>query len=173
MEEVWKDIEGYEGRYQVSNTGKVRSLIKRSKLDSPWHLLKPTNARGYEYVGLWRKQDGSTNFLVHRLVAKAFVPNPNGFKEVNHKDENKQNNCADNLEWCTREYNMSYKNARVRQGISCSTPVEQYTIDGIYIATYVSIPIAAKINDIDESSIHKCCNGKRKYVGGYHWKLKQ
>lgn len=173
MEEIWKDIEGYEGLYQVSNTGKVRSLIQKSELQAPWHLLKPCLTRGYASVGLWRKQNGAKTFLVHRLVAKAFVPNPNGYKEVNHKDEDKLNNCSDNLEWCTREYNMSYRNARVRQGISCSTPVQQFTVDGIYIATYVSIPIAAKINNLDESSIHKCCNMKRKYVGGYSWKYKE
>lgn len=173
MVEIWKDIDGYEGRYQVSNTGKVRSLIKRSELQADWHLLKPAHARGYESVGLCKNQGKKTTFLVHRLVAYAFVPNPNNYKEVNHKDENKLNNYADNLEWCTREYNMSYRNARVRQGISCSTPVDQFTMDNIYIATYVSIPIAAKINDIDESSIHKCCCGKRMYVGGYRWKFKK
>ncbi len=171
MEEIWKDIEGYEGLYQVSNTGKVRSFIRKTELQAPWHLIKPHVARGYAFIALYTKEvKRSKNFLLHRIVAKAFIPNPNNYPEINHKDENKLNNAVDNLEWCTRSYNMCYGTARFRQGISSSTPVEQLTVENISIARYCSIPIAAKINRIDESSIHKCCNNLRESVGGYRWR---
>lgn len=171
MEEIWKDIAGYEGLYQVSNTGKVRSFIRKSELQSPWHLIKPHITRGYAFIALYtNKVKRSKNFLLHRLVAQAFIPNPNNYPEINHKDENKLNNAVDNLEWCTRSYNMCYGTARFRQGISASAQVEQLTIENIPIAHYCSVPIAAKINGIDASSIHKCCNNKRESAGGYKWR---
>jgi len=166
MKELWKDIPGYEGRYKVSNTGKVKSFLKNKENGS---VLVPEFARGYPSVGLCDGKRKKT-VSIHRLVALAFVPNPHNYNEVNHKDENKQNNNADNLEWCSRAYNMSYKTARFRQGISASKKVEQLTLDDIPIALYYSVPVAAKINNIDGSSILKCCNGRRKYVGGYKWR---
>lgn len=172
MEELWKDIEGYEGVYQVSNTGKIRSSVRRSNIQTPWRLLSPHIARGYAFITLY-KQNQRKNLLLHRLVAKAFVDNPNGFAEVNHIDENKLNNNATNLEWCTREYNMAYGTARLRQGISCGQSVDQCTLEGIKIATYCSAEIAGRINGLDPSSIHKCCKHKRKYAGGYQWRYSE
>lgn len=170
MHEIWKDIPGYEGRYQVSNSGKVKSFLRSSTYpNSNGHILKPHIAKGYAYVGL-RREGKSKNYLVHRLVADSFVPNPNHLNEINHKDENKGNNCADNLEWCTRSYNMAYKTARVRQGITYGKPVVQLTLDAIPIAIYCSAEYAASINNIDPSSIHKCCKHNRLTSGGYHWK---
>lgn len=171
MEEVWKDIEGYEGLYQVSNTGLVRSFIRKSELQAPWHLIKPHIARGYVFINLYQRgEKRAKNYLLHRLVAKAFVQNPNNYAEVNHKDEDKMNNRSDNLEWCTRSYNMAYGTARLRQGLACGIPVEQLTSDGFRIASYCSAEYAAKINRIDSSSIHKCCKGKRESAGGYIWR---
>lgn len=172
MEEIWKDIEGYEGLYQVSNTGKVRSFhVCRNKHNASGYLLTVTPVKGYCSVSLSQgsRAKGIKRFMIHRLVAQAFIPNPNGYTEVNHKDEDKTNNNVDNLEWCTRAYNMAYKNARLRQGISCSTPVEQLTLDNIHLATYASIPIAARINNIDSSDIHKCCKNKQEFAYGYKW----
>lgn len=170
MIEEWKAIEGYEGIYEVSNTGKVRRIIDRhGRPIENGHILCPHIARGYATVGLSNGTGHAKNSLVHRLVAYAFVQNQNGYKEVNHKDENKLNNNADNLEWCTREYNMSYGTARIRQGVSYGKPVVQLTIEGVPIARYCSSEIAGSINNIDPSSIHKCCKGKRKYAGGYAW----
>lgn len=106
MDEVWKDIEGYEGLYQVSNTGWVRSLnyrrSGRSKL-----LKQGTTKKGYKVVELHKNGKGKHS-RVHRLVAMTFIPNPNNYKEVNHKDENPANNNVNNLEWCTSEYNNNY-----------------------------------------------------------------
>ena len=106
METVWKDIPGYEGHYQVSNTGEVRS-IKRHPT-----ILKADHQRnGYKRVYLWR-DNGKKNCLVHRLVAEAFIPNPSQLTDVNHLDENKDNNAVTNLEWCTHLYNMNYGSAK-------------------------------------------------------------
>ena len=170
MKTIWKDVIGYSGIYQVSNTGLVKRLLKRGRNGEKEHLIKPHITKGYVYVTLVnRPYQKDKQYLLHRLVAETFIPNPNNYPEVNHKDENKQNNNVNNLEWCTHSYNMAYKNARLRQGISCSNPVEQRTIDGILIATYVSVPIAARINNVDVSCIIKCCNHKQKSASGYIW----
>ena len=113
MEEIWKDIEGYEGDYQVSNLGRVRSL----KSMKPIILKQWTDGKGYKTVVI-RKNGVAKGYSVHRLVARAFVE---GFVEglvVNHKDENPSNNKADNLEWCTYSYNIKYNLAHER---GCST----------------------------------------------------
>lgn len=115
MTEVWKDIEGYEGIYQVSNLGNVRSLDR---------IVQFRDGRKAHFRGIQRKpvrkQDGYLHVMfsngtgteksitIHRLVALAFVPNPDGYSEINHKDEDKENNRADNLEWCNRQYNCQY-----------------------------------------------------------------
>ena len=170
MQEIWKDVVNYGGMYKVSNLGNVMSFNGKTEVPSKTgHLLKQHNFNKYKSVTLSKKGERKT-YLVHRLVASAFVPNPNGYNEINHIDENPSNNNADNLEWCTREYNMAYGTARVRQGITYGKPIEQSTIDNIPIATYCSAEIASKISGIDASSIGKCCNNKRKYAGGYSWK---
>lgn len=105
MIEIWKDILGYEGLYQVSNLGNVRSLNYRRS--GKTKLLKQGTDNGYKRVEL-SKNGKKKKYWVHRLVAIAFISNPNNYKEVNHKDEDKSNNNVNNLEWCTREYNNNY-----------------------------------------------------------------
>lgn len=100
MDEIWLNIMGYEGQYQVSNTGYVRS-IKRNR------ILKPTNINGYLQISL-SNQGKIKKCLIHRLVAEAFLPNPNNLSQVNHKDENTFNNNVNNLEWCNVTYNNNY-----------------------------------------------------------------
>ena len=128
--EIWKDIEGYEGLYQVSNLGRVKSLERIDRLGrlKPGVILRPKVERGgYLLVGL-HKEGKQKMFLVHRLVAHAFIPNPEGLPEINHRDEDKTNNLVDNLEYCDRKYNMNYgtrnermtKN-RVQSGIDNGT----------------------------------------------------
>ena len=118
MEEIYKDIEGYEGLYQVSNLGNVKSLnyhnTKKEK-----KLCKIKNKCGYLYVNLW-KQGKQKNYFVHRLVAQAFIENPNNYSCINHKDENKQNNVVSNIEWCTYKYNCNYGTRNSRAGKSIS-----------------------------------------------------
>lgn len=171
MSEIWKDIQGYDGKYQVSNTGKVRSFAKSYRNGEGLILSPYIHKRGYYSVCLFDSAGKHKNHMIHRLVAVAFVPNPNGYNVVNHKDENKLNNNADNLEWCTSGYNLSYGTARLRQGITYGHPIEQMTVDGIVIAKYSSPETASKLLSIDASSIHKCCNGRRKYAGGYMWRF--
>lgn len=106
MQEIWKDIEGYEGCYQVSNLGRVKSLkFGKEK------ILTPTiNSRGYYHTCL-RKDGRSVTVYIHRIVAKAFLPNPDNLPLINHKDEDKTNNRVDNLEWCSVYYNLHYGSA--------------------------------------------------------------
>ena len=117
MAEIWKDIPGFEGLYQVSNCGRVKATKKwnvncRSFIDDE-RILKPTdNGHGYMIVGL-RKNTKKHNRYVHRLVAQAFVDNPLNRKVVNHKDYDKGNNNADNLEWCTQKENVEYSTQRM------------------------------------------------------------
>ena len=110
MEEIWKDIAGYEGVYQVSNTGLVRSLDRYTeggRFFSGRLMAQSKDKDGYLILGLYSNRKGKT-FKVHRLVAKAFVDNPYNLPEVNHIDEDKTNNHADNLEWCSTAYNLTY-----------------------------------------------------------------
>lgn len=110
--EIWKDIPNYP-KYQISNLGRVRSL----KGEQPLILKTYKYTNGYVNAALW-KNKRTHKMLLHRLVAKAFIPNPNGYNEVNHKDEDKTNNRADNLEWCDHRYNLNY--GSVKEKISCS-----------------------------------------------------
>lgn len=114
MQEIWKDIDGTEGLYQVSNMGGVRSVnCVKTRKDGIKYEVKGKNLKsirlpsGYMYVNIY-VGGRQKRFYVHRLVASAFIQNPDMFDQVNHKDENKQNNCVDNLEWCTSKYNNNY-----------------------------------------------------------------
>lgn len=162
MQEIWKDIEGYESLYQVSNLGRVKSKCLKNE-----RILKTRkHPNGYEIVNLKSK-----TYAVHRLVAKTFIPNPNKYKEVNHKDENKLNNKIDNLEWCSRKYNCNYGALPKKVGKRFSRPV--YLVDAKSelkpIMPFASAMEAERLFGVDHSSIIKCCRGKVKTAGGYEW----
>lgn len=168
MQEIWKDIEGYEGLYQISNFGRVKSFQKSSKYHSPKEMiLKPSLINsGYGVVTLYN-QNKRQKFQVHRLVASAFIPNLQNLPCVNHKDENKLNNCAENLEWCTYSYNNNYGTAKIRASLTRSTPVAQKTLDGFLLATYQSVQIASELLNVDYANISNWC---RAGIGnGYIW----
>lgn len=168
MQEIWKDIPTFNGLYQISNTGKVKSFVKSTKHHNKPHLLKPNlNNSGYETVSLYISTGKKSTFLVHKLVAESFIDNPDHLPCVNHKDENKRNNNVDNLEWCTYAYNNAYGTARIRSIIKKSKNVSQYTMDGYWIATYLSSKIASEITGINETCIRDCCLNKLSYAGGY------
>lgn len=181
MSEIWKDIDGYEGFYQVSNYGEVRSIDRRVKNKNGERVAKGrilaqvTMTSGYKTVNLFKKNRGKI-CLVHRLVAAAFLPNDNALAEVNHKDENKQNNRADNLEWCDRMYNVHYgsgikRNALKRIGKPVGEqPICQYTADGVFMKRYESALKAAEAIGKDNSAICKCANGRSKTSYGFLWK---
>lgn len=157
---IWKDIKGYEGLYQVSNTGKIRNTKTK-------YILKPvTQSNGYMKVCL-TKNRVQKNKTIHRLVAETFIPNTNNLPCINHKDENKTNNNANNLEWCTQEYNTKYSRQLHPVKIKQDKPV-------ICIETriiYTSINQAEKQTGINNRSISKVCKGIRHTAGGYHWKF--
>ena len=155
--EHWKAIAGFEGLYEVSDLGRVKSLkYGKEKILKPW---KDT----YCYLKVSLRKDGHIKHLfVHRLVADAFIQNPNNLETVNHRDEDKTNNVASNLEWMSREDNIIYSQARQVQMFDKSTSE--------LLATFPSLIEAERVTGIYHSSISYCCNGNRKSAGGYVWK---
>lgn len=162
---VWKDVAGYEGLYKVSNTGEILSIGRKGNRGD--HLLVPqSDGRGYRQVILTKNGQGKT-VKVHKLVAIAFVPNPHGYKEVNHIDENKWNCNANNIEWCTRIYNVNYGTRLEKM----STKVSMYSKDGKFIRTFKSIREASRLCGFtNPSNIARAVSGKRKTAYGYKWK---
>ena len=162
IKEIWKDIKGYEGLYQVSNLGRVKSLPKyHTKYEK---ILHPTaNIRdGRMSVLLCKSPKERKRINVHRLVAIAFLENPNNYPEINHKDENPQNNCVSNLEWCTRKYNMNYGTTPQRLNIKNMKPIKCY--DGDSVMRFQSIRSAKKFG-FDGSGIIKAIKTGGKYKG--------
>jgi hypothetical protein len=169
---LWKDVDGYEGLYIVSDEGEVISLprevhTRNGSGEMTAHRkarkLKPylRGNEGLMYEAVALTKDGETvGHSVHRLVAKAFIPNPDNLPEVNHKDKDTTNNCVENLEWCTRQYNIEYsKNKRVGQ-----------YIDGEKVAEYKSIVYASKMTGISRTNITNALTGWSKTAGGYEWR---
>lgn len=183
LEEEWRPVSGYEGFYEVSNRGSVRSLDRivirkdgRSYLKKG-RVLKPTaSGKGPYYMVSLCNDDSESVKSVHRLVATAFIPNPENLPVINHKDENKLNNCADNLEWCTQQYNLNYGSAREKISVGYIHPivaVEQRDIKDNFIAEYKSIGEASRKTGINSSHICECCKKINKSAGGYKWNYKQ
>ncbi|MCR5524688.1 MAG: HNH endonuclease [Lactobacillus sp.] len=162
--EIWKDIQGYEGLYQISDFGRVKSLYKQSM------ILKPQiNNRGYYFVMLY-KNGKYHHALVHRLVATAFIPNKDNLTQVNHKDEDKSNNSVSNLEWCTNLYNNLYRGKAKKTGIKEGKPVVQYTLDGKLIKIWKSAREAEKAG-YQARHISDCCRGVAKTHSKYLWRF--
>lgn len=171
----YRDIEGYEGHYMVDTKGNVFSL-KRKKIMTP---CKSNN--GYMQVHL--SIDGvMKSHKIHRLVAKTFIPNPYNLPQVNHKDEDKTNNCVENLEWCTQSYNMNYNDGQKRRASSRdyeeiskkrsevqSKEVTQYDFDGRIVAIWRNAYVAEE-HGYNRTMINQCCLGNKKSHKGYVWK---
>lgn len=173
--EEYKDIKGFEGLYQVSNHGNVRSVDRTDKNNHFWkgHLMPLCdNGKGYVIVGLW-KDNQQYMKQVHRLVAEAFIPNPENKPCVNHKDENPTNNKVSNLEWCSYEYNNNYGTKPKRISDANSYPTIQKTKEGIIVGEYKSVTEASKQTGIDKGNISKCCKGKYHSAGGFLWEYKK
>lgn len=165
MEEFWKDIEGFEGLYQVSNLGRVRSLRKNIILKSR------ITRKGYEGVILYTNNIPK-GYYIHRLVATAFIPNPDNLPQVNHKDENKTNNCVDNLEWCTPKYNVNYGTGNKKRARSQSKKVLQFKTDGTFIKEWKSTMDVERNLGFAHTNISACCRNIIKTVYKYIWKYK-
>lgn len=182
MEEQWRSIDS-EGRYEVSNFGNVRSYVDfHGRLSSSPHFLKSRKGNnGYLMVILHLEGKRTKGYLVHRLVAETFIPNPNNYRCVNHKDENKTNNNVDNLEWCTDRYNHNYgtKPERLSKALTnnprITKPVYQLDREGNIINEYPSITLAAKAIGCRHTDISRVClnNTYRHTAHGYGWKFKE
>lgn len=161
---MWKDIKNYEGLYKVNEDGEVLG-VKRNKLISP-HLV----GKRKEYLQVNLCKDGKIKaHYLHRLVAEAFIPNPDNLPEVNHRDENKLNNTASNLEWCSSSYNSSYGTRTDRIKAKTAYKVCQYSMNGELIAIYDSTRDAANATGADNSTISKVCRGEKNSHHGYKW----
>lgn len=181
MEQVeeWRDVVGWEGLYQVSNLGRVKSLPRYHNAIHPYiskeKILKPRwcgdVGKRYLAVRLLR-QYAAKNMRVHKLVALHFCENPNNYIEVNHIDENKENNRSSNLEWCSRAYNVNHGTANARRAATMSEVVQQITLDGIVIAEYSSFTEAAKAVGTHGGNISHAVNGDIKSCKGYIWRRK-
>lgn len=180
--EVWKDIRNYENLYQTSNLGRARSLDRWVKGPNgsvrlcKGKILKPkTTKDGYLRVGL-RKNGKKKMFLVHRLVVEAFLPNPNNLPCVNHKDENKQNNSVNNLEWCSYSYNINFgtrneRMAKKNTNGKLSKTVLQYDLEGNFIREWQSTKECGR-NGYNQGAVAACCRGELKKHKDSIWRYK-
>ena len=175
LNEIWKPIKGYEGLYEVSNLGRVKSIrFGKEKIMS-------SKAKGNKYLKIMLcKNKTYKRFYIHRLVAQAFLEIPEELRhlegtrylQVNHKDENPQNNIVTNLEWCDAKYNNNYGTARQRMAEKQSKPVLQYTLDGEFVKEWKSMRECGR-NNFSVKCIKLCCNNIQKYHKGYIWKYKE
>lgn len=196
MEEEWRDIAGYESYYQVSSLGRVRSVERwvqdRFGMKAPYRIhekiLKPKRSQtGYLFVHL--SKDGHAHpQRIHRMVAEAFIPNPDRLPTVNHKNEDKTDNRVENLEWCTQAYNNEYGTRTQRSQLSQKQrrPVTMYTKDGQPMRTFPTLVEAARyiVNEIGDgapsikiadNNIRAVCHHRphRHLVYGYRWEFEE
>lgn len=190
MKEIWKDIKGYENIYQVSNLGRIKTLDKYVNcLYGQKRLIKEKiiktfkNNNGYFITSLYVNSK-SKKFLVHRLVAEAFIPNPDNKPQINHIDGNKENNCVDNLEWVTQSENELHASKfgltkRQKEVVAennkklKSKRVFQYNLNGTFIKEYESVSSAAKQNNFATGAIANCCRKERTKAYGYIWEYRE
>lgn len=179
LNEYWKDVNNYEGLYQVSNLGRIRSLDRVVKQKNRFNnyqnvlykgrVLKPQKQKnGYYIIGL-HKNNKTERKLLHRLVAETFTENPNNYKYINHKDSNIYNNSVNNLEWCTQSYNIKYAYETGRKIPPHQRKVVQKTLNDTVLCEYKSIMEAFRKTGIQATNISKCCRKLREMAGGYKW----
>lgn len=171
MKEQWKDIKGYEGLYQVSNLGRIKSFRAYNSYTKKYYyrekiLKNKIDTNGYPMICLCK--DNKKYIRIHKLVAETFIPNINNYPIINHKDENKQNNNVNNLEWCTYLYNNNYGN----KNIKISKPIIQYDLNKNIIKEYKSIMEASRELKINHSGIIQALKRKNKTGYGFIWEYK-
>ena len=174
--EIWKNIKGYEGLYQISNMGRVKSLERKiphwrggERVQKERILKQVVTHNGYLRVGL--RVDGKQKMLrVHRLVCEAFHENPDNKSDVNHINENKTDNRACNLEWCTRIENCNHGTRNERVAKALSKPIGQYTRDGDLVKVWQSTNEARRQAGFSQGAVSEVANGNRKTAYGFIWK---
>lgn len=188
MQEIWKDIPNFEGRYQISNYGRVKSLERtvstgqggKRKIKESILIPRIDKKRGYKTLSI-RIYPKRYSLSIHRLVAAAFIPNPNNLPNVNHKDNNPTNNRVDNLEWCTQSYNVKYAYncgrakpviPKYNEGEKACTPkkVKQYSLNNEFVKEYSSIKEASIATNTSAKGISLCCRKMQKTANNFHWK---
>ena len=176
-QEEWRDIKEFEGLYQISNLGRVKSLSREVRANTcgirtlqEKIITSCKSSCGYMMVVLCK--DGVRfNKTIHRLVAETFIPNPKALREINHKDEDKTNNCVDNLEWCNRVYNANYGTGVERCAKKKMKPVEMMDNQCNVIQVFNSALEAERKTGISRKRISYVCLGKSKSAGGYKWRF--
>lgn len=178
MMEVWKDIKNFEGMYQISNMGNVRSLNRvtynknGTKVNRVGKIKKQTiDNLGYFHVRL-SKDSQTKTFRIHQLVAQAFIDNPNNYRCINHIDEDKTNNSIENLEWCSSKYNLEYSGNTKKACNSNKKQVLQYDLKGNLIKEWESLKSIELELKYSHSAVGQCCRGNTKSSHGYVWKYK-
>ena len=157
----WREVKEYSN-YEVNQFGEIRHKTRKK-------ILKPrSNNGGYQYVN-FKINGKNINFAVHRIVANAFIPNPNGYTEINHKDYDRTNNCVDNLEWVNSSQNKQHAYLKDENKNSRGKAVVQRSKDGVYIKTFETISKAAKEMNCSVSAISNCCLGRTKTSQGFLW----
>lgn len=178
MNEIWKDVVGYEGLYQVSNLGRVKSLehfvpTKNGAVRNSPSKIRINCFDGKYYHVILYKQGRRKVALVHRLVADAFIPNPNNLPQVNHKDGNKLNNNMDNLEWCSAQDNIlhAFATGLCNPSITHYRGVKAFLFDsGTFVGEYTSLHEAADILGLNVGHVCSVLRGRYKQTGGYYFK---
>lgn len=172
MEEKWKSIEGYEGLYEISTMGRVKSMERKVKNGNGYRIVRERILKPHKhnngYLQLLIHKEGTIKkYYIHRLVAEAFISNPLNFPEVNHLNEDKTDNRLENLEFCDKKHNCNYGTRIERISKANSKPVK-------CIETGLTFSSATEVKrkfGFTSQSISACCNGKRKTCGKYHWKF--
>lgn len=176
--ENWKPVIGYEGLYEISNKGLIRSIDRVIQRNGASHRIKGrilsiyTDNLGYQRITL-SKEGKLHTMCIHKLVAEAFIPNPENKPCIDHIDTNPSNNCVDNLRWCTHSENMN-NSVTLQHLKECriTKPVLQYDLKDNFIAEYISGREAARQVNIQQASLVRCLQGTQKTAGGYKWRYK-
>lgn len=191
--ELWKSVVGYEGLYEVSNLGRIKSLARQETFTSALgkivkrsrkgRIIIQSESKGYSRAHMCK--NGIVKIaLVHRMVGVAFIPNPNNYPEINHKNGIRSDNRVENLEWCSKSQNIRHCYDVLKRKVSpnvinvyggdhpASTPILQYDLNGNFLREWPSAIEIQRALNVNSPNIIACCRGKQQTCGGFSWKHK-